>query len=102
MYVGAVFLVLIPACVVVGNAVEKSDRISDRAGMIIFGSLAVVGFFLLWDFFPNEGSAAAVVMYTAGSVILLVGFQIARGFCWSLLSKQVGVLLLKTFFWLGV
>ena len=63
--------------------------VSDRKGLVIFGCVLFSGFFWLWDFFPNRGDTVVVVFYTIGSLILLIGFQVSRCFCWSLLSKQV-------------
>ena len=88
VFVGVVFLVLIIATIVLARFIAKL-KLEDRSGQVIFGALATIGFFLLWDYFDISDGAGSIVTYTIGSFMILVGFQLARGFCWSLVSKQV-------------
>ena len=86
VYVGTVFLFLVPACIIVARVASK---LSDRDGQLYFTSLATVSFLFLWDWFPAQDGTGVIILYTVGSMLTLTGFQVARGFCWSLLSKQV-------------
>ena len=60
-----------------------------RVGMVSMACVATLAYFFLWDYWPAKKCFAAKIVYIGGSFVMLVGFNLARGFCWSLLSKQV-------------
>ena len=86
VYVGCVFLLLVPACIVVGRCCRK---MSDRDGQLVFALIATFSFFFLWDSHPGSKGVGVVILYTIGSFLMLLGFMVSRGFCWALQSKQV-------------
>lgn len=85
VYVGLVNLLVLPPLLLFGRYV----KLSDRAGQLASGCVACAGFFFLWDFYPGAGGDGPVALYTVGSWVVLSGIQLARGVCWSMLSKQV-------------